>query len=295
MTPEEYAAHQAVISAAVARYVQQLAPVFPLEDMSWADWQRMLALLYPEIERRQYEAAELARDFYDVQRAEALPELEQNDAYLESYSFVRFVEGMEPARRRLKKMGARQDAITHLALRAVREVENAGRRQIIHAVEEDFDLQEFLDSAGRSGGSGGSDLVRGWARVATGRETCAWCLMLVSRGPTYLSARTSGLDLDDTTAQRMIAAGVDVSEHMNEWHTGCDCKVVPVFKRSAWPGQAAADRAYKLWENATEEAKARIESGKARSDNLNREAINALRRRLSRGEIDISEFAAFAA
>lgn len=44
-----------------------------------------------------------------------------------------------------------------------------------------------------------------WARVPTGSETCAWCLMLASRGFDYLSSDTA-------------RAGN---------HNGCDCMVVP--------------------------------------------------------------------
>lgn len=297
MTPEEYAAQQALITAGAARYTQQFASLFARVPLDWAQWIQLLNMLFPEIESRRYQAAELARQFYDQQRAEVFPELPRNDRPLEGYTFEWFVQNMEPTRKQMSEMDSRSNAVAHLVLRAVREVENAGRRQLIHAVENDFDLDEFLESAGRPARSTEpkTRLVKGWARVATGRETCAWCLMLVSRGPVYMAADTAGLDLSDETAQRMIAAGEDVSADMQQWHTGCDCKVVPVFKNEQWFGQEAADRALELWNEASREASRLIESGEARSENLNREAINALRRRLSRGEIDPSEFAAFAA
>lgn len=318
MTPEEYAAQQALITAGAARYTQQFASLFARVPLDWAQWIQLLNMLFPEIESRRYQAAELARQFYDQQRAEVFPELPRNDRPLEGYTFEWFVQNMEPTRKQMSEMDSRSNAVAHLVLRAVREVENAGRRQLIHAVENDFDLDEFLaeepdedpadtfdlseflESVGREtrptpAAKPKSRLVKGWARVATGRETCAWCLMLISRGPIYMAADTAGLDLSDDTAQRMIAAGEDVSGHMQEWHTGCDCKVVPVFKHDEWFGQEAADHALELWNEASREASRLIESGEARSENLNREAINALRRRLSRGEIDPSEFAALAA
>ncbi|AUV61973.1 hypothetical protein KIV63_gp71 [Mycobacterium phage SWU2] len=133
--------------------------------------------------------------------------------------------------------------------------------------------------------------VKGWARVATGDETCAWCLMLISRGPVYVGAETAGLDLDDDTAQRMIAAGEDVRPFMEEWHTGCDCKVVPVFDIGSWSGFDSWKRAESLWEDASLEARALIESGEARTDDLNKETINALRRRLERGDVSMTDFA----
>ena len=49
-----------------------------------------------------------------------------------------------------------------------------------------------------------------FARVPTGLETCAFCLMLASRGAVYHTRKTA-----------------------SEWrhfHRGCDCKVVPSFE-----------------------------------------------------------------
>jgi hypothetical protein len=92
--------------------------------------------------------------------------------------------------------------------------------------------------------------VVGWARVATGQESCAWCLMLVSRGPTYLFSDTAGLDLTDTEAVQLFESGGSMKEHMDEWHPGCDCEVVPVFDRNDWPGKQAAADALKVWNKA---------------------------------------------
>lgn len=279
MTPDEYAAEQAAISAAIVRYVYQFTKFFAAPVLSVTDWLNLMQLLFPEVQRQRERSADLARQFYDSQRDQHHPELPRNERFLEHYEFEWFVRNMEPTRRRMSQEDSPEDAIGAVALRAVREVENGGRRQIIRAVEN--------DPAPR--------IIKGWARVATGRETCAWCLMLISRGPVYLGADTAGLDLDDFSAQRMIAAGQDVSEYMEQWHDGCDCKVVPVFKTESWPGKAAADRALELWNEASTEAQKLIDAGKSRSKNLNREAINALRRRLDRGEINPREYAGLAA
>ena len=146
--------------------------------------------------------------------------------------------------------------------------------------------------------------VRGWARVATGKETCAFCLMLISRGPVYLSAQGAGLDLHDAGAAAALAQGDDVSQWMNQWHIGCDCKVIPVYDKVDWPGMYAAQRAMELWNEATTEAsqvlkdnpgKKSFVKGEWVATTHNREAINSLRRRLDRGEISTSEFSALAA
>ncbi len=286
MTPEEYAARQKLISNATARYTLSFGKFVQKPQLSQRDWSSLLQLLFPEVERRREEAASLARDFYDAQRTGSYPELPRFDRFLESYDFDWFAENMEPVRPRMSLMDAPEDALTNLALRTVREVENAGRRQLIRAVQED------------------SGIIRGWARVATGEETCGWCLMLVSRGPVYYSAGSAGLDFDDDTAARMIVNGEDISEYMNQWHTGCDCKVVPVFKRQkTWVGQDAMERAQELWGEATkiaiEEEKNspvhKFGQNKGQPFTRNELAINALRRMLESGQINPSEFAAFAA
>ncbi|RYF55582.1 MAG: hypothetical protein EOO27_20715 [Comamonadaceae bacterium] len=276
MTPEEYAARQAVISAAVAAYVSQFLKLFAQPALGIAQWLQLLEFLYPEVARQRREASELARRFFDSQRSEHLPGRHQ--VLLEEYRFEWFQEAMEPSRLRMQRERSTDFDQGDLTRRVVKEIENGGRRTMIKAVE--------TDPTPRT--------VKGWARVATGRETCAWCLMLISRGPVFLGADTAGLDLDDTTAQRMIAAGEDVSEHMREWHTGCDCKVVPVYDRRNWVGKDAADRALELWKEATREAEkewAGMTPAQKEKTTFNNRVINALRRRIDKGEIDPLEWA----
>lgn len=279
MTPDEYARRLAEITTAVVQYVLKVAKVFARYELDRPQWIGVLNTVYPEIESRRYEAADIARSFYDAQREDHHPDLDRNDQFLVNYSFERFVQNMEPARKRVSQIDSRDNAIAHMALQAAREVENAGRRQIIRAVESEPTTR----------------VIQGWARVATGRETCAWCLMLISRGPVYSAAERAGLDLDDELAARMVAAGQDVSEYMDEWHTGCDCKVVPVFDVESWVGKKEADLALDLWNDAAREADELIESGESRTSHRNTEAINALRRRIERGEIDPFKYAALAA
>ncbi|AXQ61855.1 capsid maturation protease [Mycobacterium phage Jorgensen] len=293
MNPEEYAAAQLLISAAVVRHVRNVAGFFAQPALTMFDWLRLLDLLFPEIQRRRTEASVLARRFYDSQRAQHHPDLPRNDRPLEGTTFEKFVENMDPARERMQQAETRGDALTHLTLRAVREVENAGRQQIIHAVENDPEPR----------------VLRGWARVATGRETCAWCLMLISRGPTYVRAETAGLDLDTEHALELFENKdletyfADISGEIKQWHPGCDCKVIPVFRNEGWFGKEAADRALDLWGEATKEAIALEDEGlvhksgknKGQPFTRNELAINALRRRLERGEISAQQYAALAA
>ncbi|ATN88086.1 capsid maturation protease [Mycobacterium phage Cindaradix] len=283
MNAEEYAARQAVVSAAVANFILQLGKLFQAPRLSLRDWLSFLEVLYPEVYQKRLEAAELARQFHDSERRRHGRKFQPR--FLVEYDFKEFVLDMEPARELMQREMAPPSALGDVALRAVRSVENAGRKQIIRAVEDDPQ----------------TGTVKGWARVATGRETCAWCLMLISRGPVYSSAESAGLDLDDQSAAEVfrdsggdlnkLAAYVDANDLMKEWHTGCDCKVVPVYDRANWPGRDAYKRAEQLWIEATKEARRLIDSGESRSDNLNREAQNALRRRLERGDLSMTRFA----
>lgn len=191
----------------------------------------------------------------------------------------------------MSQAGSPRSAVTKMGLIAVREVEMGGRRQILGAVKNDPATQ----------------IVQGWARVATGRETCSWCLMLIARGAelnhkgnfAYSEAMTAGSTLDDETmidlwnesGQDLDKFREETAEYMEEWHAGCDCLVIPVFDVQNWVGRDSALRAQELWIDAAKEATRLIESGEARSNNHNREAQNALRRRLARGEIRMTDYA----
>lgn len=338
MTPEEYAAQQLLISSSIASFVQQFGKFFAQPGLSVKDWLSLLGLLFPEVQRQRDASAALARTFYDSQRAQAHPNLPRNDRLLEGFQFEDFVADMEPVRIKVSQEDTPQHAIDGLALRVMRSVENGGRRQIINAVKNDEPLAQHLDpdhepskdqipdefadqltpEARRVLGLEPNPVqsvktihdIRGWARVATGRETCAWCLMLISRGPTYLGADTAGLDLDETSAlaafrdaSDMETFFADISDYMEEWHVGCDCKVVPVFKSEHWFGEAEAKRALVLWNDATKTAKLlhklgptkRSGKNKGKDLTLNEVVINVLRDRLNSGEISTSEFAALTA
>ena len=354
MNPEEYAARQAIISAAVAALVLRIGRLFPTTGLSVQQWVSLLQLVYPHVEEHRRRSADLARTFYDTQREIHHPGLPRNEQLLEGYSFPEFVKDMEPARKKMQLPDSPQDATGQVALQVVRAVENAGRQQIIHAVENDDVVAEVIEaeqsdkpvpervrryvesptdavrrlvvtrSPTSAAGQDSSPKpqqaqpakqrkVRGWARIATGRETCAWCLMLISRGPEYSGAGAAGMALSDLEALRLWKESngdlgkflADTAGAMKQWHAGCDCKVVPVFDRADWPGMEQAAAALALWNDASSEAIAEEKKdrgrkhthGKNRGERFtrNERAINALRRMLASGEINPSDFAARAA
>ena len=357
MTPQEYAEAQAAITAATAAYVLTFSKLFVNPLLTLVQWIGLLQLLFPEVQRARYESANLARGFYDSQRFQAYPDIPRHDVFLETYDFKSFVKNMEPSRKRMSMPQAPADSVTSMVLQTVREVENAGRQQIIHSVEADTELfteiakqpepierapvttesaqvnraqqvqpvesgsitdylrqqlandqlkQTVAQTAGKSEKPAGTPrVIRGWARVATGKETCGWCLMLISRGPVYSDSNTAGLSIAGWEAEPMISAGEDVSEYMKEWHIGCDCKVMPVYKLEDWAGAAAAKRALEMYNEATDDALAWAErypdrvhlTGKRKGKPFTRseDIVLALRRRLESGAITTQEYAALAA
>lgn len=346
MTPEEYAALQAVITTQAVTYVGGFGKLFLPAYLSPKDWLGFLELLWPAVKQYRDESASLARRFYDLQRDLYHPTVDNLARELEPYEFQWFVEDMEPVRKVMSQEEATPDALEMVQLTVARAVENGGRRQIIHAVEADVLLDdvpqppepEFVNvtvtlSASTASAVADSNTltvesaaeyirrreaeealdrrstartaeamaVRGWARVATGNETCAWCLMLVSRGPVYKSARSAGLDLDDDNA--VVANDAEINDVMNAWHPGCDCKVVPVFSDKSWVGKDAAKRALDIWIKAGKKATAELKSNpdkkyysvkerRWKKTTDNRETINQLRQMIDAGEINSSDWAA---
>ncbi len=305
MTPEQYGIYQAAITAAAAQYAAQFATFFAQPAISAAEWVRLLRLVFPQVEVFRDRSAKLAREFYDSQRAEFHPELPRHDRYTEPYQFAWFVTNMEPVRKKMSQQMSPESAVAQFSLQLVREVENAGRRQIIRAVESDDAVVEKLSrqqDSERWVMPGESRPVLGWARVATGLETCGWCLMLVSRGPVYKTPKSGGSKFDEDTTVAALAADKDVTDFMKEWHVGCDCKVVPVFDKANWPGKAAQERALQLWIDADEAADEWVEDhpnryhkkgkNKGKKITKNEEIVLALRRRLESGDISSQEWAA---
>lgn len=247
MTLDEYAKAQAEISAAAAREVAAIAAQFLVPKMSSSVWVQFLRLLFPRVLRAREKSARIARQFYDSQRAEHNPGLPPHEIFLAKYKLEWFTEAMEPERAAFSKPGASEDARARVIGRILKEVENGGRRTILRPVDdEDPDIKD--------------PIALGYARVATGRETCGWCWMLVSRGPVYRSRESAGEE--------------------KKFHPMCDCKIVPVFDRQNWPGRDAFLKAREVWKKTTKGAKS------------NKEAINMFRRAVDAGELTAKDFSA---
>lgn len=284
MDVEEYAALQAEITAALVSNVVRIVNLFRAPRLSILDWRRLLEMLFPFVQEARQKSAELGRRFYDEQRELHHPELPVNEVYLGEYKLDWFIEAMFPSRQRFLEPGATEEEVAEIALRASKEVENGARKQIIRSVESDEPR-----------------IVEGWARVATGRETCEFCLTMISRGPVYRSARSAGIRASNNDARDLWLKGDDkaMEELMRRWHPGCDCKVVPVFDKLDWPGMEEADKALQIWNHYTKlvnkDPKIRQpQHGNQNGTNFrwtkNQAIMAAIRRALYSGEIDIRDF-----
>lgn len=246
---DEYAERQRIIVETLLGFIVRRLFPYLAPKLTFRDWLVILEDLYPPVEDARYESAELARTFYDDVREQN--GLEPNPIDLASYKFEWFQEAMEPTRVRLVEEDSTEEDLGEIAAQIAREVENGGRKTMIRGVqnepsEEPHDEIKYADEPDQGLPEG---KVRRWARVPTGRETCGFCLMLVSRGPVYFSARDAGLQTDDSTAAKLIAQGDQkaIKAYMNDWHPKCDCKVVPVYDFSDWPGRDTYKYYEKLW------------------------------------------------
>lgn len=282
MQPTEY--EQRIAQTALPVYVlanQLLAAMSPA-PLSEQAWLAFLQALYATVREASWQAATIARDFYDAERERQIPGAPMHMVDRASVSFERFVRDMEPVRKIASKPNFSTEQV---ALRATRTVENSARRTVMRAVESpDPDLDPYVESQEEPAPDPAPEtppqpkpkvrqLVRGWARVPTGAETCGFCWMLASRGPVYKSASGAGAKISQQDALFKTADGTFSSEDMNQWHSGCDCKIVPVFRTDSWSGKDKADAAWQLWES---EIKDRYRG---------KDALNAYRRLVEAGEI----------
>jgi len=280
---ESYTAEQQAAVLAAVAVAGTAAAIAGTSIVNYTVFLRFLRLIWPAILTGRERAAWSARNFFDRerQRVTGLPRLDV--PLLPDYEFDWFVKDMKPAymmavkqikaARELEKTGIpAPPPKIESAVRVVtaRIVANAGREQMIGAVEADAERSTNLRDSKKElkqmrktwGGQWAeqdvTDLdadkapdVIAWARVTTGDETCAWCVMLASRGPVYTSAKSAGVK-KKAAARALELFGAGAKIPMNEWHTGCDCTVVPVYDENDWPGKDAFNDALEQWKAASE-------------------------------------------
>lgn len=260
----EYREAQDSITARALRAI--LAILFPFKDLPIArvTWVTLLRSVFPIVVEARRESAILARDFFDEDRFNHGHD-DRFDIDLPDYEWEWFLNAMEPSAKAFVSGDTTDGQFAQVGLRAIKEIENAGRKELIKAVRDENERNRARV---------------GWARVATGRETCAFCLMLVSRGPVYEDAEDAGLN-DEEKAMELLESGADkatLRDLMTRWHPGCDCIAVPVRDVDSWEGRDAWKRAQDIW-------------GETTKNYHGVDKLNAFRRAIERGQVDPNQFA----
>ncbi|MPZ84006.1 MAG: hypothetical protein GEV28_27880 [Actinophytocola sp.] len=232
----EYRRAQDTITRQVVAAVVATLRALAGRPLTPAQWQYVLDALFPTVVQGRRASVDLALSFYRDHRADHTDTApsDTGPSGVEPPDYDRAALDQlltRTARPRLGDPDTARAGITTTAAAVMRHVEQAGRDTIITASDRD-------------------PLTVRWARVPTGRETCAFCWMLASRGPVY----------------RIPAAPSDMRD-MRAWHDGCDCLAVPVFDPNDWPGRDTHHTARDLWRTST-------------AGYSGRDALNAFRRAL---------------
>lgn len=213
---ERYRAEQARLSAEVTRDVLALW-LATYEPGNSQVWRRLLDALHVLISGFRGRSSRAAVNYYLNARSLAkapgllVPKMAP-DAPAELVEVTAQVTGARAYGRSLSSGmtadQARRNAGVQLSGAASRIALDAGRQTILDAVDED---REAI----------------GWIRI-TDAKPCAFCSMLASRGPSYLSQETASFQA----------------------HAHCACIAAPVFSRDeAWLGHS--EDLYQQWKTVT--------------------------------------------
>jgi hypothetical protein len=189
-------------------------------------------------------SGELAREFYDAERITRIGE--RHDFFLEDIRAEWAAEALTPILNDTNPAARTDDEAAiqseKVLMTAVAIADTGGRKTMLGATETDRQLA-------------------GWARVEGGAESCAFCTVLISRGPVFQSADSAGLDADDESAKELAedyartGNRAELDSLMKRFHLRCDCQVVPVFDRADWPGRDQFIEAEKKFIAASKAAK----------------------------------------
>lgn len=163
-----------------------------------------------------------------------------------------------------------------LSSRLAQHAESAGRQAIVRSVEDgrkfskeglehadvtrippnvfeklkEEDTGDPHDPMSTDGSNPNGKRPRAWARVLSGDENCAFCVMLASRGPVYSSAADAG---QISAAEKFGETGL--KGYVNSYHTFCDCLVVPVYDYRKWSGRESYKELEKFYNETVRDAK----------------------------------------
>jgi hypothetical protein len=228
---------QLALRAATIRDIIKLYPMWnPFEPGSLERFVQVVTLL---TQQRATNSAALAARYYEMfksvdlgltmGKAVALAEpatAAEIEAAIRATAVAGFWRGMGAGQTTEQALN---NGLVQLAGSISREVLNGGRDTIVNEVQRDPDAS-------------------GWIRVSDG-DPCAFCAMLLSRGPVY----------------KEESAGFEAHDH-------CACGAEPVYRGSKWP--AANQKYHELWNETKRDMSVTGTSN---------DALNAFRRALTKG------------
>jgi len=233
--------------------------------MSAREWNDMMTVTYRVMKPYRDEGTQLAREFYDSNRAAQLPDKARHDIFTDDFYPERWYrEAMLPVYQKLQKGATPDVAVEEAVARVTKVYEDAQRRTLIQGITEDT-----------------GQVVRGFARFDPRPPTCAFCTMMISRGPVYIKSgegSTAGWPFGTERLERLILDDDPdaINELMNKWHPDCTCIVVPVYKYDNYPTQAQEKEAFKIYEEAVKRTKHLVRVGE--SKNNTRLILNEMRK-----------------
>ena len=198
-------AAQDQINRPVAAVVLSILRRLPHAPLSTRQWVSLLALLFPPVVRARTVSTKLAQEFYASQS----PNGRAPHVTPRPYTAPMLGQTLETfARPKLEDPQTAPQGATDGTAALIRHIEQANREYVVQASS--------------------ADDVR-FARVDPYGETCAFCRMLISRGPVYLSQVSGAF----------------------QSHPHCTCVAVPVWDPLDYPGIEQAEAAEKQWVQAT--------------------------------------------
>lgn len=235
MNLDEYTDRQEQILDSMFANILLVLLSFMTVGIGRRQWYRFLNAVYPRVKRARDDAAFLARQFFDDNRAAELGTDDRVDFFAETnYPVEWFAEAVEPVYEYLQDRDADPEAaLNDFSNRLIKIVEDGARRTLLRGVEEDDECQ-------------------GWARFDPRPPTCAFCTMLISRGPDYNSAQGAGFSGTNEEAEDLLSRGEidELNRLMNDWHPGCTCVVVPIYKFSGYATERQEQEAFDIYKRA---------------------------------------------
>lgn len=236
MDVNEYARRKESILAQMLNALLHVFQQFMKGYMSARDWDTAMHTSYRVMKPYRDRATELAREFYDDNRAEQTGDTERHDVFKDDYFPEQWYrQTMLPVFQHAQENREPDVLVEEAVSRVVKVVEDGARRTLIQAVQSDD-----------------KNAVRGFARFDPRPPTCAFCTMMISRGPVYVSAETAGWPFDTARLEKTLLdeSPERLSEMMNKWHPDCTCVVVPVYSYSNYPTLDQEQEAFDIYDRA---------------------------------------------